>query len=62
MTGETVIVSSEEAALFTAPNSQRAAALATTIIDTCLAKPKAATRAWVAARDKATLPPPGALP
>lgn len=49
-TGETVVVSSPEAALFSAPNARRAADFCTQIIDTCLARPKRITREWAAER------------
>ncbi|MHB8660093.1 MAG: hypothetical protein ACYC91_19570 [Solirubrobacteraceae bacterium] len=50
VTDETVLVSSAEAFLFSAPNGRRAADFCAEVIRTCLAKPKSMTREWAAQR------------
>jgi hypothetical protein len=54
VTAETVLVSSNEAWYFSAPNAHRAANLCAEIIDVCLAKPKRATREWATTRRDGT--------
>jgi hypothetical protein len=54
VTAETVLVSSNEAWYFSAPNAHRAANLCAEIIDVCLAKPKRATREWATTRRHGT--------
>jgi hypothetical protein len=50
VTDETVLVSANEAWLFSAPNARRAAALCAEMIESCLAKPKRSTREWAKQR------------
>jgi hypothetical protein len=54
VTAETVLWSSNEAWLFSAPNARRAADLCAEIIDVCLAKPKRSTRECAAERRQGT--------
>jgi hypothetical protein len=54
VTAETVLVSSNEAWYFSAPNAHRAANLCAEIIDVCLAKPKRATCEWATTRRHGT--------